>query len=182
MSSRASACRCRSSRATSSAGGDADVDLPRAGVADHPDDLAAGGAADDRVVDDHDALALEDRLVRVQLQPDAEVADRLLRLDERAPDVVAADEAQLEGRRPRCSAKPIAAGTPESGTGITTTSALGGAAPRASCGRGPCAPRRRSRLERRVGAGEVDVLEEARAAALRSRSGRTRCGCRSRRR
>ena len=43
----------------------------------------------------HDALAFEDAAHRVQLDPDAEVADRLLRLDERAADVVVADQAHL---------------------------------------------------------------------------------------
>src|SRR5262249_57725511 len=35
------------------------VDLARAGALDHPHDLAAGGPAHDRVVDDHDAAPLE---------------------------------------------------------------------------------------------------------------------------
>ena len=52
--------------------------------------------ADDRVVHEDDALALDDLAHRVQLDLDAEVADRLLGLDERAPDVVVADEAEGE--------------------------------------------------------------------------------------
>ena len=49
-------------------------------------------AAHDRVVDEHDALAFENAAHRVQLDAHAEVADRLLRLDEGAADVVVADE------------------------------------------------------------------------------------------
>ena len=67
--------------------------LARPGLADHAHDLARGGAAHDRVVDQHDALALEHLAHRVELELDAEVPDRLLRLDEGAPDVVVADQA-----------------------------------------------------------------------------------------
>ena len=58
-------------------------------------DLPARRAAHDRVVDQDDALAFEDAAHRVQLDAHAEVPDRLLRLDERAADVVVADEAHL---------------------------------------------------------------------------------------
>src|SRR5205814_1558806 len=75
---------------------DAEVDLFRAGVAEHLHDLPAGGPPDDAVVDHDDALALERGADRVQFQADAEVADALLRLDECPADVVAADEAHLE--------------------------------------------------------------------------------------
>src|SRR5688572_27031525 len=61
---------------------DADVDLACAGGFHQADDLPAGRAADDRVVHEHHALVLEDAADRVQLHLDAEVADRLLRLDE----------------------------------------------------------------------------------------------------
>jgi hypothetical protein len=54
------------------------VDLGGAGGADHLDDLARGGAADERVVDDDHALALEHLRDGVQLELDAEVADRVL--------------------------------------------------------------------------------------------------------
>src|SRR5207253_2593766 len=76
---------------------DAEVDLACAGVTHHLDDLARGGATDDRVVDDDHALALEDGLDGVQLEANAEVPDRLLRLDEGAADVVRANEPHLEG-------------------------------------------------------------------------------------
>ena len=68
-----------------------------AGVAQHADDLAAGGAAHDRVVDDDDALALQDFALGVEFYFNAEIANRLLRLDERAADIMIADQAELEG-------------------------------------------------------------------------------------
>jgi len=104
---------------------------PRGG-AQHLDDLAARGAAHDRVVDDDHPLALDHRAHRVELELDAEVADRLARLDEGAPDVVVADQPGVEGcRRPPRSER---AGTPESGTGTTRR--------RRSRSRGQPAPRR----------------------------------------
>ena len=72
--------------------------LPRARGPDHLDDLAAGGAAHDGVVDDHDALAVQDLAVRVELHLDPEVADALLRLDEGTAHVVVADEAHVVGQ------------------------------------------------------------------------------------
>ena len=73
------------------------VHLAGAGVAHHLDDLARRRAAHDRVVDDDDALAAQHGLHGAQLQAHAEVTDALLRLDERAADVMRADEAHLEG-------------------------------------------------------------------------------------
>src|SRR4051812_18485195 len=60
----------------------AHVHLLRPGGADHLDDLPAGGAAHDRIVDEDDALAFEHAPDRVQLDAHAEMPDRLLRLDE----------------------------------------------------------------------------------------------------
>ncbi len=54
------------------------------------------------------------------LHAHAEFANLLRRLDEGAADIVIADDAELE-RMPEACAKPIAAGTPESGTGTTTS-------------------------------------------------------------
>ena len=68
----------------------------RACVADHAHDLAAGGAAHDGVVDQHHALAFEQSAHRIQLQLHSEVAHALPRLDERAADVVIADQAEAE--------------------------------------------------------------------------------------
>ena len=70
-----------------------------AGASDHADNLAAGGAANEGIVDQHDALALQQVPHRIQLQLDAEIADRLRRLDEGAADVVIADQ-RLAVREP----------------------------------------------------------------------------------
>ncbi len=76
--------------------GDAHVHLRRAGLADHLHDLQRRRAAHDGIVDQHDALAREHVAVGVVLQADAHVADGVGRLDERAPDVVVADDAEIE--------------------------------------------------------------------------------------
>ena len=49
--------------------------LGRAGLAQHPDERALGVAAHDRVVDDDEPLAADDLAQRVELEPDAELAD-----------------------------------------------------------------------------------------------------------
>src|SRR5262245_41798185 len=77
---------------------DPHVDLARAGALEHPDDLAARGPAHDRVVDDHDAPPLEHLPHGIELHLDAEMADPLLGLDERAPHVVVPDQAHLVRR------------------------------------------------------------------------------------
>ncbi len=48
------------------------------------------------IVDQHDALALDELAVGVVLALDARVARAVGRLDERAPDIVRADDAELE--------------------------------------------------------------------------------------
>ena len=70
----------------------------RAGLAHHADDLAAGGAADDGIVHQDHALAFEQVAHGVQLELDAEIADGLRGLDERAADIVIADERLAEGQ------------------------------------------------------------------------------------
>src|SRR5262249_23142080 len=74
---------------------DAHVDLAGSGVAQHANDLAARRAAHDRVVHDDDALALQHLRHRVQLDLHAEMPDALLGLDERAADVMVADQSHL---------------------------------------------------------------------------------------
>ena len=68
-----------------------------AGVAHHLHDLHRGGAAHDRIVDQHDALAVDHGAVGAVLEAHAELADVLRRLDEGAPDIVVADDAELVG-------------------------------------------------------------------------------------
>src|ERR1700693_3965157 len=76
---------------------DAHVHLAGPGCTNHLDDLAARGAADDRIVHDDPTLAGQHLAVRVELDLDAEVPDALLGLDEGAPDVVVADEPGVVG-------------------------------------------------------------------------------------
>ena len=63
----------------------------------HPHDLPARRPAHDRVVHEDDALALEDAADGIQLHAHAEMAYRLLRLDEGAPDVMALSPLQTGG-------------------------------------------------------------------------------------
>ena len=76
--------------------GDAHVDFLRAGAANHADNLAAGGAADDGIVDQDDALALKQAAHRIQLQLHAEIAHALAGLDKSASHIVIADQAEAE--------------------------------------------------------------------------------------
>ena len=72
--------------------GDTHVDLGRAGALEQTDELLRRRPADDGVVHQDDPLASDDGPDGVQLHLDAEVTDRLLRLDERAPHVVVPHE------------------------------------------------------------------------------------------
>src|SRR3546814_17860958 len=63
------------------------VDLGGTGVAHHLHDLEAGRAAHDRIVDQHDALARDQRAVGIVFQLDAKMADLVARLDEGAADI-----------------------------------------------------------------------------------------------
>ena len=76
--------------------GDAKMNFGRTGVADHLHDLLGGRPAHDGVVDQDDALAFEQIAHRVELEPHAEVADALLRLDEGAAHIVVADQSHAE--------------------------------------------------------------------------------------
>ncbi len=80
----------------------------RSRAAHHAHDLAAGGAAHDGIVDQNDAFAFQQAAHRVQLEFHAEVAHALFRLNEGAPDVMIADqaEAERECRSPRRSPSP----------------------------------------------------------------------------
>ena len=72
--------------------GDAHVHLAGARVAQHLHDLARRVAAHDRVVHDDDALARDDLGQRVELQPQAVLAQLLAGLDEGARDVAVLDQ------------------------------------------------------------------------------------------
>src|SRR5215813_11930630 len=76
-------------------GGDAEMHLLRAGLAHHLHDLHRGRTADDGIVDEHDPLAADDRAIGTVFEADPELTDLLARLDEGAPDIVVADDAEL---------------------------------------------------------------------------------------
>src|SRR5580704_1688614 len=71
---------------------DAYMDFARAGFADHADNLAAGGAADDGIVDENHALAFDKAADRIEFQFHAKISDGLRGLDERAADVMITDQ------------------------------------------------------------------------------------------
>jgi hypothetical protein len=73
------------------------VHLAGAGFPQHADDLARRVPAHDRVVDHDQPFSVDRRLQRIELQPDAELTDRLCRLDERAADVAVLDDAFAVG-------------------------------------------------------------------------------------
>src|SRR5436305_15348823 len=76
--------------------GEAEVDLARAGVAHHADDLFRGGAAHQRIVDQDDPLAFDRGAVRIMLHAHAEFAHALSWLNEGTADIMVADDAELE--------------------------------------------------------------------------------------
>lgn len=77
--------------------GDPYVHLQGARLAQHAHDRPLRVAAHDRVVDHHDPLAPHVLPQRVELEPDAELAQGLRRLDEGAPDVRVLHEALAVG-------------------------------------------------------------------------------------
>src|SRR2546426_7942781 len=76
--------------------GDPEVHLLGTCLADQLDQGAAGGAADDGVVHDHDLLALEHLAHRVELDLHLGHATGLRGVDERPSDIVIADQGVLE--------------------------------------------------------------------------------------
>src|SRR5271167_543669 len=75
---------------------DAHVDFAGAGFADHAHDFAAGGAANDGIVDENDTLAFDEAADRIEFQLHAKIADSLRGLDKRATDVMITDQAHAE--------------------------------------------------------------------------------------
>ena len=139
--------------------GDAEMHLAGAGLAHHAHDLHRGGAAHEAVVDEHDALAVDDGAVGRVLQAHAELAHRLRRLDEGAADIVVADDAELVGDA--------------AGLGVADRRRHAGIGHRhddVGLGRRLAGELGADRLAHlvdvaavhdRVGAGEIDVLEDA---------------------
>ena len=143
---------------------DAHVHFLRAGLAQHLDDLRRGGAAHDGVVDDDDALALDHLLQRVELQVDALVAHALVGLDERAADVAVLDEALGVG-----DAGLVRVADGGGGRGVRHADDDVGVDGRLA---GQLAAHVHAHRVQQlvaddaVGAGEVDVLEDAEGVAL----------------
>ena len=135
--------------------------LGRAGVEEHRDDLASRVPADDRVVDDDHALSC-DLGQRVELQADALLAQLLVGLDERAPDVPVLDQAFAE-RNLGGAREPDRGGRPRVGDREDEV-----CLDRRLLGEPLAHPHARGvhldALEPRVGAGEVEELEDAERA------------------
>jgi hypothetical protein len=140
-------------------GGDPHVDLGGSGLAQHPHDGALGVAAHDRVVDDHQALAGDHLAQGVELEADAELADGLAGLDEGAAHVgvlhhplPVGDPGLLgvadRGRRPGLRGGDHQVRLDGMLTGELAAHLGAGLVHAAPCDAG-------------VGAGEVDVLEDA---------------------
>ena len=150
--------------------GDAHVHLAGAGVAQHLHDLARRVAAHDRVVDDDEALARDDLGQRVELQPQAVLAQLLAGLDEGARDVAVLDEAVVlrEAGRAREAARG----------GVARVRAPGSrgrprpAPPPQDLAHPPARDLEHLAAQPRVRAREVDVLEHAERAPLASRARR----------
>ena len=68
----------------------------RAGFAHHAHNLFRSRAAYNRIIDQNYALAFDQMAHGIQLDADAEAADRLLRFNERAADIVVAHQTEPE--------------------------------------------------------------------------------------
>ena len=138
-------------------------------LAHHLDDLGRGRAAHDRIVDQDDPLALEVGAVGVVLEPHAEMADLVGRLDEGAADIMVADDAELE-RQPRFlrhSRAPPA--RPNRAPARRCRRRHGFRAP--ARGRCACAPRRRWCPRRRCRAGRNRCTRRRRTGLSRRPNG-----------
>ena len=76
---------------------DEHMDFFGAGFLEVVDAGLAGGAADDGIIHNDDALALDQLGDEVELHADVEIADELRGLEEAAADIVVADKGHLEG-------------------------------------------------------------------------------------
>src|ERR1700730_1780181 len=141
---------------------DPHVDLLRPCASDHFHDFDRSGAAHDRVVDEDHALAGKIGPARIVLQTDAEVADLVGRLDERPTDVMIADDAKLE-RQPRFLGIADRGGDTrirDRHDDVRIDRAFASEFLSDALARFVNTPA----LDDTVGAGEVDVLEDAEAA------------------
>src|SRR5918994_4821029 len=142
---------------------DSEVDLGGAGLEQQLDQLAAGVSAYDGVVHDDHPFAFDHARQRVELEPDAELAHTVGRLDESPPYVAVLYEAlrvrdaaplRVADRRhhPRIGDRDYHVGLRRRLLGQELAHPVPGACDLAS-------------VEARVGTGEVHVLEDAQGAA-----------------
>ncbi len=75
---------------------DPQMHLRRSRRSHHPHNLPRSSPANDRVVDQDDALPFQQRAHRIQLHPHAKVAHPLLRLDKRPPNIVVTNQPKVE--------------------------------------------------------------------------------------
>ena len=143
-----------------------EVHFPGADGADHLDQAAARGAADEAVVHHDDLLALDDPAHRVELDLDLGHPERLRRVDEGAAHVVVPDQAVLQldaGRLAEAERHGVAA----VGHGEDDVGARGGVLQRQPpAGLAPD-PVHRLAEDGAVGPREVDQLEDAAADGAR---------------
>ena len=144
--------------------GDPHVDLGRARVAQHLHDLARRVAAHDRVVDDHEPPAAHDLGQRVELQPQAVLAQLLAGLDEGPRHVAVLDEAVVLGQagRAREAARRGVAGV---GHRDDEVGRRRGRLARQDLPHPPARGLQDVAAHARVGPREVDVLEDAEGLA-----------------
>src|SRR6476620_8807921 len=143
---------------------DPQVDLRGAGVAQHADDLAGGVAADDRVVDDDQALAGDYLRQRVELQPQAVFAQLLAGLDEGPGDVAVLDQTVVP-RQPGSAREPGGSGVARVRHRDHQVGLDRRLAPE-DLAHPPARLLQDLALQAAVGAGEVDVLKDAAGAAV----------------
>ena len=136
-------------------------------VAQHLHDLARRVAAHDRVVDDDEPLARHDLGQRVELHPQAVLAQLLPGLDERARDVAVLDQPVVlrEAGGPREAARGRVAGVRHRDHEVGVDRRLAGE----DLAHPPARDLQHLAAQARVGPREVDVLEDAQRAARRPR-------------
>ncbi len=148
---------------------DAQVHLERARLAQHLHDLARGGAAHDRVVHDDQPLARDGVRQRVELEAHAVLAQRLVGLDERAPDVAVLDQAVAE-REARRACVALRRGSARVGHGDHDVG-VGRRLDREALAHALALGVQRLAVHLGVRASEVDVLEHAHRLAAARRHG-----------
>src|SRR5262249_50753588 len=76
--------------------GNPEMDFPSPGLTNHLDQTLGSGASDQGIIHHHDLLTRDDVMYRIELDPNLGDSAGLARIDERAPDVMIADQAILQ--------------------------------------------------------------------------------------